>query len=160
MAVYTEITLENLLKILNQYSIGNLIEFSGIKEVYQYPLFQKKKQHITETPKKFLKEKFNLDINEDPEVEIDDAFISKSIEKFQISKNEINILLGVGGSGSTKRIPSKTFLEVIDKILKIKKCKFFLATGKNSEEQIILNDGSATRVPLPVKPSRYLSITY
>ena len=32
MAVYTEITLENLLKILNQYSIGNLIEFSGIKE--------------------------------------------------------------------------------------------------------------------------------
>ena len=52
----------------------------------------------------------------------------------------MNILLGVGGSGSTKRIPSKTFLEVIDKILKIKKCKFFLATGKNSEEQIILNE--------------------
>ena len=32
MAVYTEITQEKLLKILNQYSIGNLIEFSGIKE--------------------------------------------------------------------------------------------------------------------------------
>ena len=30
--------------------------------------------------------------------------------------------------------------EVIDKIIKVKKCKFFLATGKNNEEQIILNE--------------------
>ena len=52
----------------------------------------------------------------------------------------MNILLGVGGSGPTKRIPANTFLSVIDKISKIKKCKFFLATGKNSEEQIILNE--------------------
>ncbi len=48
--------------------------------------------------------------------------------------------MGVGGSGPTKRIPSRTFLEVIDKTLKVKKCKFFLATGKNNEEQIILNE--------------------
>ena len=52
----------------------------------------------------------------------------------------INILLGIGGSGPTKRIPSRIFLEVIEKILKIKKCKFFLATGKNNEEQIILSE--------------------
>ena len=32
MAVYTKIELEDLLEILEQYSIGNLIEFSGIKE--------------------------------------------------------------------------------------------------------------------------------
>jgi heptosyltransferase-2 len=57
-----------------------------------------------------------------------------------MNKNEINILLGIGGSGPTKRIPSKIFLDVIDKILKVKKCKFFLATGKNDEEQIILNE--------------------
>ena len=31
-------------------------------------------------------------------------------------------------------------LEVIDKILKIKKCKFFLATGEDNEEQVILNE--------------------
>ena len=48
--------------------------------------------------------------------------------------------MGIGGSGPTKRIPARTFLEVIDKVLKIKKCKFFLATGKNDEEQVILNE--------------------
>ena len=36
----------------------------------------------------------------------------------------MNILLGIGGSGPTKRIPSKIFLSVIEKISKVKKCKF------------------------------------
>jgi len=52
----------------------------------------------------------------------------------------LNILLGIGGSGPRKRIPSSTFLDVVEKISKVKKCKFFLATGKDSEEQIILNE--------------------
>ena len=66
--------------------------------------------------------------------------ISNLVKKFNINKNETNILLGVGGSGPTKRIPSKIFLEVIKKISEIKKCKFFLATGKNNDEQILLNE--------------------
>jgi heptosyltransferase-2 len=52
----------------------------------------------------------------------------------------MNILLGVGGSGPTKRIPANTFLNVIEKMLKVKKCKFFLATGKDKDEQVILNE--------------------
>ncbi len=115
-------------------------KFSGISEIYQYPLFQKKNQHVTDAPRKFIKEKLNLEVNEDPEIQIDDKLNSKLIEKFQINKNEINILLGVGGSGPTKRIPVTTFLNVIDKILNIKKCKFFLAAGKNNEEQNIIKE--------------------
>ena len=142
----------NLIKDIRKHNFDKIIIFnsslrfsliaklSGISEVYQYPLFQKTRQHITETPRKFIKDKLGLEVKEDPEVHIEDKLISQSIEKFQINKNETNILLGVGGSGPTKRIPAKTFLEVIDKIIKIKKCKFFLATGKDEEEQIILNE--------------------
>ena len=117
--------------------IANL---AGIPEVYQYPLFKKAKQHITETPKRFVKEKFNLEVNEDSEIQLDNILVSKSVEKYHINKNETNILLGVGGSGPTKRIPAKTFLNVIDKISKVKKCKFFLAAGKNKEEQNIITE--------------------
>ncbi len=49
-------------------------------------------------------------------------------------------MLGIGGSGPTKRIPSNTFLKVMEKIDNQNKCKFFLATGKNEEEQKILNE--------------------
>ena len=127
--------------IFNSSFRFNLIaKFSRIPEVYQYPLFQKNRQHITDTPKKFLKDKLSLEINEDPNIQIDDLLILKSIEKFQINKKETNILLGIGGSGPTKRIPANTFLDVIKKISEIKKCKFFLATGKEKGEQILLKE--------------------
>ena len=127
--------------IFNSSLRFNLIaRFSKIPEIYQYPLFSKSKQHITNTPKKFLKEKLNLEINEDPEIQIDNSFTLEAVKKFQINKNELNILLGIGGSGPTKRIPAKTFLNVMNKISEIKRCKFFLATGKNTEEQSILNE--------------------
>ncbi len=127
--------------IFNSSLRFNLIaRFSKIPEIYQYPLFDKNKQHITNTPKKFLKDNLNLDVDEDPSIQISEKSMSETIKNFQINKNELNILLAIGGSGATKRIPSKIFLDVISKILKKKKCKFFLATGKNKEEQIILNE--------------------
>ncbi len=127
--------------IFNSSLRFNLIaKLSGIPEVYQYPLFDKTDQHIINTPKKFLKDKLGINEFEDPEIQINHGAISQSIEKFKIDKNEINILLGIGGSGPTKRVPSRIFLNFMDKISKIKKCKFYLATGKDNDEQIILSE--------------------
>ena len=145
--------------IFNSSLRFNLIaKFSGIREVYQYPLFKKSMQHITDTPRKFLKEKFDLNVNEDPEVEIDDLLVLESIKKFEINKNELNILLGIGGSGPTKRIPASTFLNVIEKISKIKSCNFLLATGKDKEEQTILNEILNSKFGSLCKPLDNLSI--
>ena len=143
LSLIEEIKKHNFNKIIifNSSLRFNLIaRFSGISEIYQYPLFKKAKQHITDTPKKFMKDKLNLEVNDNPEIQIDDTLVLNSIEKFNIDKKEINVLLGIGGSGPTKRIPANTFLSLIEKISEIKKCKFFLATGKNDEEQIILNE--------------------
>ena len=127
--------------IFNSSLRFNLVaKISSIPQIYQYPLFAKNKQHIIEAPKKFLKKNLDLDINEDPEVQIDNYSISKAAQKFQIDKDTTNILLGIGGSGPTKRIPAKTFLSVINKISNMKNCRFFLATGKANEEQEVLNE--------------------
>ena len=117
-----------------------IAKFSRVTKIYQYPLFKKNNQHITNTPKKFLKDQLNLDVNNDPIIEIDNVLISNSAKEFQINKNEKNILLGIGGSGPTKRIPANIFLNVIEGISKKTKCKFFLATGKKSDEQLIMNE--------------------
>ncbi len=127
--------------IFNSSLRFNLVaKLSGISEIYQYPLFNKTNQHIIDTPKKFLRDKLNINEIGDPEIHINDDTILQSIKKYKIDKNEINILLGIGGSGPTKRVPPKIFINFIDKISKVKKCRFFLATGKNSDEQIILNE--------------------
>ena len=80
----------DLIKYIKEYKFDKIIifnsslrfnliaRFSNIPEIYQYPLFQKKQQHIIDTPRKFMKDKFNLDINEDPEIQLDRDLILQS----------------------------------------------------------------------------------
>ena len=127
--------------IFNSSLRFNLVsKLAGIKQIYQYPLFKKKEQHITGAAKELIKKNLNIEVNENPEIYISENLVKLSYEKLNMSKNELNILLGIGGSGATKRIPAKTFLKFMKKISEIRKCKFFLATGKNKDEQIILKE--------------------
>jgi heptosyltransferase-2 len=126
--------------IFNSSLRFNLIaRLANINEIYQYPLFKKNNQHIIQPAKDLIKKNLGIDTVEEPQIGINNNSIKESILKFNINTNELNILLGVGGSGPTKRIPSETFLSVIEKIYNFKKSKFFLATGKNDDEQRILN---------------------
>ena len=127
--------------IFNSSLRYNLIaRLAGIQNIYQYPLFEKKNQHITQPAMNLIKKNLKLEINTNPEIQINSSLVESAISKFSINKEEINILLAVGGSGPTKRVPAKTFLLVMEKINNIKKCKFFLATGKDTEEQKILSE--------------------
>ena len=141
----------NLIKDLKEYNFDKVFIFNSslrfnliaklakIPEIFQYPLFKKTNQHIIKTAKNFIENELNLKINEDPKIDLLPKLITDTVEKYNIDKNKTNILLGTGGSGPTKRIPAETFLKVIEKIVLEKKCHFFLATGKNDEEQLILN---------------------
>ena len=127
--------------IFNSSLRFNLIaRCAGIKEIYQYPLFEKNKQHITKAAKLLIENSLNIKKFDDPYIEINKNEAEKITSKFNINKDDLNLLLGIGGSGPTKRIPPKTFIKFIKKIAEIKKCKFFLATGKNEDEQKILNE--------------------
>ena len=127
--------------IFNSSVRFNLIaKLANIKKIYQYPLFKKEKQHIINTAKKFIENSISYTDLNDPKINISENITKEAIASFRIKKDEINILLGIGGSGSTKIIPSKTFIKVIEKIAQFKKCNFFLATGKNDEEQKILKE--------------------
>ena len=115
-------------------------KLAGIKEIYQFPLFKKQNQHITEPAKELIKENLQINIEDNPEIQIDNNLVKEALIKYEIDKNELNILLAIGGSGPTKRIPPGTFLNVMEKISNKQKCKFFLATGKDDEEQKILSE--------------------
>ena len=112
---------------LRYYLIAQL---AGIKNIYQYPLFQKKNQHITDPAKNLIKQSLNLDVNENPEIQIDEKSVQQSFINYNMSNDQFNILLGIGGSGSTKRIPPITFLTVIEKISNFKKSHFFFSYWK------------------------------
>ncbi|WP_415294839.1 glycosyltransferase family 9 protein [Candidatus Pelagibacter sp. Uisw_113] len=115
-------------------------KFAGIKNIYQYPLFEKKNQHIVNAAKKFIKQKLNLDIDSDPKIFINDKSVQDIKSKFKNNNDQKNIILGIGGSGPTKRVPATTFIKLMSLISNVYKCRFFLATGKNKEEQKILKE--------------------
>jgi heptosyltransferase-2 len=142
----------NLIKDLKKYNFDQIFIFNssfrfniiakltGIKNIYQYPLFKKKNQHIIKAAKKFLKKEINLVVENDPKILIEKKLIEQVRLKYKMNKNQLNILLGIGGSGPTKRIPSKIFIDFMRLVSKEHDCRFFLATGKNNEEQKILNE--------------------
>ena len=115
-------------------------KFAGIKNIYQYPLLTKKNQHIIDAAKKFINKKLNLIVKDDPKIIINDKSVQDVKLKFKINNDQKNILLGIGGSGPTKRIPAITFIKLIRLISNAYKCRFFLTTGKNKEEQEILKE--------------------
>ena len=126
--------------IFNSSLRFNLIaKLSKIPEIFQYPLLKKTNQHIINTAKNFIEAKLNMHVSEDPKIQIKQELILKATDEYNINENNCNILLGIGGSGPTKRIPAKTFLKVIEKMIDKKNCHFFLATGKDKDEQLILS---------------------
>ena len=122
---------------LRYYLISKL---AGIHQIYQYPLFKKKNQHIIKAAQNFLLKELNLDIESNPQIELEESKIKNSKIKYNIDDNQLNIILGIGGSGPTKRIPAEKFLQFMEMVSNNYKCKFFLATGKKQEEQLILNE--------------------
>ena len=117
-----------------------ICKMAGIKEIFQYPLFQKKKQHLIKTAQSFIKKELDMDIDSNPIINLENSLIENAKKKYNIESKKINILLGIGGSGPTKRIPAYKFLNFMRMTIKDHDCKFFLATGENQEEQDILNE--------------------
>jgi heptosyltransferase-2 len=112
---------------------------AGIKKIYQYKLFDKKNQDIIKTANNFIKDKLNIDVENNPKIDIDPNAISKAKTKYKTSDEIIDILLGIGGSGPTKRVDSKKFIEFIKICLEKYKCRFFLAAGMSDVEVKIIN---------------------
>ena len=114
-------------------------KIGGIKDINCYKLLKKKNQHIIETAKKFIRDTLKVDVKENPTINPRPDTVAQAKKNYSINSDEINIVLGTGGSGETKRIPSKIFIEVMKNTVKKRKCKFFIATGNTKEETEILD---------------------
>ena len=161
----------NLARDLRQYNFDKvfifnssfrfnlIVRIAGIKNIHQYPLLQKKDQHVIKAAKDLLKKDLNLNIESNPEISISNQSVQKAKLKYKINNDEKNILLGIGGSGPTKRVPAIIFIKLMYLIAQKYKCKFFLATGKNDQEQEILKEILSTKFENKCYPLDNLSLT-
>ena len=60
----------------------------------------------------------DLRVVSNPQIEINENSIQIATQKFKILNSKMNILLGIGGSGPSKRIPADKFKKFINLINK------------------------------------------
>ena len=107
--------------IFNSSLRYNLIaKFSGIKSVFQYPLFRSK-DNLVHSAKIFTENVTGEIISTEPNLNIE------SIDEFD--KNIKHIILGIAASGATKKWDIQNYIRLAQELKKKHKCKFYLAGG-------------------------------
>ena len=109
--------------------------FSGIKEIYQYPFFTSK-DVIFQTAKVFTENYVNKVLSSKPKLNLNPKSIDEAKNKFNITSEVKNVVLGISASGPTKRWDIKNFIDLAIKLNKIQNCKFFIAASKDDMELI------------------------
>ena len=114
--------------IFNSSLRYNLVaRLAGIKSIYQYPLFRTK-DNIINSCKIFTESITNQVVSTEPNLIIKKT--NNNLEK------SFSILLGLSASGPTKRWAIDNYIRLAEEISKRKKCKFYLAGGKNDTDLI------------------------
>jgi ADP-heptose:LPS heptosyltransferase len=121
-----------------RYYISSKI--AGIKNIYCYPIFNKKNLHLVHAAKKFTEKNLNIQ-NCPTETNLYIDPLRRVQIKNTINKNKKNIILGVGSSGPTTRWGSENFISLINKLNKGNNYFFYLLCGPDENEiaQKILN---------------------
>ena len=65
-----------------------ICKIAGIKSIFQYPLFEKKEQHVIEAAQKLL-EKIDLKVESNPQIKVDESLIKLAEQNLSISKNKL-----------------------------------------------------------------------
>ena len=115
--------------IFNSSLRYNLVaRLSGIKSIYQYPLFRSK-DNIVLSAKIFTEDIINEVVSTEPNL------IIKKTDN-NLDRSFKNICLGISASGPTKRWDINNYIKLAEKINKKIKCKFYIAGGKNDIDLI------------------------
>ena len=108
---------------------------SGIKEIHQYTLGLKK-DNVINSAKKLTEKVLGEQVSTEPIINVDQDLVDTAKTKYNISKENKNIVLGISASGEDKRWFIDRFISTSEKLNRLKPCKFYLAAGKNDKHLI------------------------
>ncbi len=112
-----------------------LATVAGIKNIYQYPLFTSK-DIIFHTAKVFTEELVGKTLPSEANLLLNDEDIKKAKNTYGFNDQTKNVVLGISASGPTKRWGIENYIELAFLLNQHKKCKFFIAAGKNDGDII------------------------
>ena len=112
-----------------------IAKIARVKKISQYPLFRSK-DNVVLSAKIFTENILNEIVPTQPNIYLKDSKVDQIKNKFD--QNYLHICLGISASGPTKRWNINKYIQLCEKLSNIKKCKFYIAGGKNDEEFVDL----------------------
>ena len=110
-----------------------IAKLSGIKKIYHYPFFSKKRKNFYKTAQEFTEKILQRRIDSASKIYWSKESMEKAKKNYDI-KNEVkNIVCGISASGPTKRYDVNNYIKLFQEINSKFTCKFFLFGGKNDE---------------------------
>jgi len=113
-----------------------IAKLAGIKNNFHYKFFSKEGKNFFRTAKDFTEKVLSIKVNTESKIYIDASAVLGSIKKFNILKEEKNIICGISASGPTKRWDIENYIKLFESINKNFPCKFFLAGGYYDKDLI------------------------
>tara|TARA_Y100000590_G_scaffold320282_1_gene362604 strand:- start:933 stop:1871 length:939 start_codon:yes stop_codon:yes gene_type:complete len=108
-------------------------KLASIKEIYYYPVFEKKNLHLVKKAK-FYTEKWLSINNAETETKIYIDNKKKILATQKLKKDHKNIVLGVGSSGATTKWNIKNYIDLAKKLNLKKKNYFHILCGPTESE--------------------------
>ena len=105
-----------------------LAKAAGIKIISQYPLFRTR-DNIINSAKVFTENEIGSIVLSEPNLKIKNS-------QYKFDKEFKHICLGISASGPTKRWGIENYINLCDELIKTKKCKFYIAGGKDDLDLI------------------------
>ncbi|MDB9799489.1 glycosyltransferase family 9 protein [Pelagibacteraceae bacterium] len=112
-----------------------IAKITGVKNISQYPLFRSK-DNVVLSAKIFTENILNEIVSTQPNIYLKDSKVNQIKNNFD--HNYLHICLGISASGPTKRWNIYKYIHLCEKLSNVKKCKFYVAGGKNDKELVDL----------------------
>ena len=107
-------------------------KLAGIKKIFCYPIFKKKKLHLVEAAKKFTCDSLKLvDCDTETLIQISEEKIEKTKKFFD--KNKFNIVIGAGSSGPDTRWGENNFIKLINQLNNKGNFYFYIQAGPDQK---------------------------
>ncbi|WP_435162722.1 glycosyltransferase family 9 protein [Candidatus Pelagibacter bacterium nBUS_25] len=166
--ILKKLDFENLLIFYPSMRLYLAAKLAGIKNVFIYNFFKKKRLHLVSAAKKLTESFLNLDnCPTETKFFVNQERINKIYNEFD--HNKFKIVIGAGSSGPTTRWGSKNFSDLINQLNVLDEYLFFILCGPNEKEiesEIVSNLKKKNYITLSNKsiydviPYLYLSDMY
>ena len=108
-------------------------KLAGIKEIFNYPLFKKKKLHLINAAKEFTCKSLNIDFcPTETKFYVSNEKINNAKKYFK--ENHYNIVIGAGSSGPDTRWGERNYVNLINKLNENGNYFFYIQCGPEQNE--------------------------